>query len=110
MGRTVPRAYVTAAWSKNREEAEKEAREYCLELVKAGYLPLCPILAFDGIIAEDDSDAEIRKRELSEELLMSARLLVKCGKKVNADVKQDITLARKANIIRTNLKGILACQ
>ena len=29
MSRTIPRAYVTAAWSKNRFEAEEEARRYC---------------------------------------------------------------------------------
>lgn len=37
MSRTIPRAYVTAAWSKNRVEAEDEARKYCAELVKAGW-------------------------------------------------------------------------
>ena len=48
MGRTIPRAYVTAAWNKNRVDAEDQARKYCGELVKAGYLPLCPVLAFRG--------------------------------------------------------------
>lgn len=50
MSRTIPRAYVTAAWPKNRVDAEDLARKYCGELVKAGYLPLCPVLAFSGII------------------------------------------------------------
>ena len=54
MSRTIPRAYVTAAWPKNRVDAEDQARKYCGELVKAGYLPLCPVLAFSGIISEDD--------------------------------------------------------
>ena len=30
MSRTIPRAYVTAAWSKNRVDAEDEARKYFL--------------------------------------------------------------------------------
>ena len=68
MSRTIPRAYVTAAWSKNRVDAEDQARKYCGELVKAGYLPLCPILAFSGIIAEDDPDGEKKRREMSEDL------------------------------------------
>lgn len=46
MSRTIPIAYVSAAWNKNQVEAEDEAKKYCAELVKAGYLPLCPILAF----------------------------------------------------------------
>ena len=54
MSRTIPRAYVTAAWSKNRVDAEDEARKYCRELVSAGYVPLCPILAFSGSISEDE--------------------------------------------------------
>ena len=63
MSRTIPRAYVTAAWSKNRVEAEDEARKYCAELVKAGYLPLCPILAFSGIISEKDPDGDKKRRK-----------------------------------------------
>lgn len=51
MSRTIPRAYVTAVWSKNPVEAEDEAKKYCRELVKAGYLPLCPVLAFNGVIS-----------------------------------------------------------
>ena len=63
MSRTIPRAYVTAAWSKNRVDAEDQARKYCAELVNAGYLPLCPVLAFSGIISEDDPDGEKKRRE-----------------------------------------------
>ena len=62
MSRTIPRAYVTAAWSKTKVDAEDQARKYCSELVKAGYLPLCPVLAFSGIIAEDDPDGENGKQ------------------------------------------------
>ena len=69
MSRTIPRAYVTAAWPKNRVDAEDLARKYCGELVKAGYLPLCPVLAFSGIIGEDDPDGEKKRREMSEDLL-----------------------------------------
>ena len=45
MSRTLPRAYVTAAWSKNRFEAEEEARKYCQVLAENGYIPICPVLA-----------------------------------------------------------------
>ena len=79
MSRTIPRAYVTAAWPKNRVDAEDLARKYCGELVKAGYLPLCPVLAFSGIIGEDDPDGEKKRREMSEDLLKRARFLVVCG-------------------------------
>ena len=99
MSRTIPRAYVTAAWSKNRVDAEDQARKYCSELVKAGYLPLCPVLAFSGIISDEDPDGE-KKR---------ARFLVVCGKKINDDVREDISIARRSKVIPTTLEGVLEC-
>ena len=110
MSRTIPRAYVTAAWSKNRVEAEDEARKYCAELVKAGYLPLCPVLAFSGIISNDDPDGDKKRREMSEDLLRRARFLVICGKRSNEDVKEDVSIAKRAKVIPTTLDGLLAYQ
>ena len=110
MSRTIPRAYVTAAWSKNRVEAEDEARKYCAELVKAGYLPLCPVLAFSGIISDEDPDGDKKRREMSEDLLRRARFLVICGKRSNEDVKEDVSIAKRAIVIPTTLDGLLAYQ
>ena len=110
MSRTIPRVYVTAAWSKNRVEAEDEARKYCAELVKAGYLPLCPVLAFSGIISNDDPDGDKKRREMSEDLLRRAIFLVICGKRSNEDVKEDVSIAKRAKVIPTTLDGLLAYQ
>ena len=110
MSRTIPRAYVTAAWSKNRVEAEDEARKYCAELVKAGYLPLCPVLAFSGIISDEDPDGDKKRREMSEDLLRRTRFLVICGKRSNEDVKADVSIAKRAKVIPTTLDGLLAYQ
>lgn len=41
MSRTIPRAYVTAAWNDNPVVAKDDAVKYCTALVKEGYLPLC---------------------------------------------------------------------
>ena len=109
MSRTIPIAYVSAAWNKNRVIAENQAKKYCKELVKAGYLPLCPVLAFSGVITEDDPDGEKKKREMSEDLLRRARFLVVCGKKINEDVKTDISLAKHYKVIPTTLEGVLEC-
>ena len=109
MSRTIPRAYVTAAWSKNRVDAEDEARKYCKELVKAGYLPLCPVLAFSGVISEDDPDAEKKRREMSEDLLKRARFLVVCGDVISDEVKEDISIAKHSKVIPTTLAGVLQC-
>lgn len=109
MSRTIPRAYVTATWSKNPVEAVDQAKKYCSELVKAGYLPLCPVLAFNGIISEDDPDGEKKRREMSEDLLRRARFLVVCGKKMSDDVRADISLAKHSKVIPTTLEGVLEC-
>ena len=109
MSRTIPRAYVTAAWSKNPVEAVDQAKKYCSELVKAGYLPLCPVLAFNGIISEDDPDGEKKRREMSEDLLRRARFLVVCGKKMSDGVRADISLAKHSKVIPTTLEGVLEC-
>ena len=89
MGRTIPRAYVTANWIKNTTHAEKEARAYCRELVNAGYLPLCPVLAFSGVISDLDPDGEQKKRLMSEDLLRRARFfcnILKLFQKEREDV------------------------
>ena len=90
MSRTIPRAYVTAAWNKNPVVAKEDAKQYCQELVKAGYLPLCPILAFDGIFSAEDTEAHKRFKEMSEDLLRRARFLVICGNKQNEEEKLTI--------------------
>ena len=36
MSRTIPRAYVTAAWNKNPVVAKEDAKKYCQELVRQG--------------------------------------------------------------------------
>lgn len=109
MSRTIPRAYVTAAWSKNPVEAEDEAKKYCRELVKAGYLPFCPVLAFNGVISDEDPDAEKKRREMSEDLLKRARFLVVCGEVISDEVKEEISIAKHSKVIPTTLSGILQC-
>ena len=107
MSRTIPRAYVTAAWNKNPVVAKEEAKKYCGELIKEGYLPLCPVLAFDGIFSTEDSDSHKRRTEMSEDLLRRARFLVICGNKQNDEVKDDIAIAKKAKVIVTALEGVI---
>ena len=107
MSRTIPRAYVTAAWNKNPVVAKEEAEKYCSELIKEGYLPLCPVLAFDGIFSPEDTDSHKLKKEMSEDLLRRARFLVICGNKQNDEVKDDIAIAKKAKVIVTSLEGVI---
>ena len=67
-------------------------------------------MAFSGIISEDDPDGDKKRREMSEDLLKRARFLVICGGKMNEDVKEDVSIAKRAKVIPTTLEGILECQ
>ena len=87
--------------------AKEEAKKYCSELIREGYLPLCPLLAFDGIFSMEDTDAHKRKKEMSEDLLRRARFLVICGNRQNDEVKDDIAIAKKAKVIVTSLEGVI---
>ena len=107
MSRTVPRAYVTAAWNKNPVVAKEEAKKYCSELIREGYLPLCPVIAFDGIFSSEDMDTHKRRKEMAADLLRRARFLVICGSKQNDEVKDDIAIAKKAKVIVTSLEGVI---
>ena len=100
---------VTAAWPKNRVDTEETARKYCRELVNAGYLPVCPILSYSGVFDEDDPDACKKRREMAEDDLRRSRFIVVCGKKINDEVKEDISIAKKARVIYTTLEGVLEC-
>lgn len=107
MSRTIPRAYVTAAWNENPVLAKEEAKTYCQALVKEGYLPLCPVLAFDGIFPAKMEDSHKRMREMSEDLIRRSRFLVICGAVQNEEVKDDIATAKKAKVIVTTLDGVI---
>ena len=109
MSRTIPRAYVTAAWNKNGGYAREDAREYCRLLVNAGYMPICPILSFGGVFDEEDPDAAKKYREMCEDELKRARFLVICGGEINDDVREDISIAKRAKVIVTTLDGVLDC-
>ena len=106
MSRTIPRAYVTAAWSNNCLEAQVQARRYCKILVDMGYCPICPVLAFNGIFDSDNPDAHKLMREMSEDLLKRSRFLVVCGNHADEEVQDDISIAKKARLIITSLEGI----
>ena len=50
-----------------------------------------------------------KRREMSEDLLKRARFLVVCGKKINDDVRADISVAKRSKVIPTTLEGVLEC-
>ena len=75
-------------------------------LADNGYIPICPVLAFSGVFTDETPDAHKLQKEMEEDLLRRARFLVVCGSRINEDVKDDITIAKKAKLIVTSMEGI----
>lgn len=48
MSRTIPRAYVTAAWNKNPVVAKEDTKKYCQELVKVIFLYVQSLLLMES--------------------------------------------------------------
>ena len=107
MSRTLPKAFVTAAWSKNRVDAEDQARKYCKEIVDKGFIPVCPVLAFSGIFDENDADSDKKRREMSDILLKSCTCVFVCGPKRNDDVNADAGTGKRATMGVYELSGVL---
>ena len=55
------------------------------------------------------SEAEKKRREMSEDLLKRARFLVVCGDVISDEVKEDISIAKHSKVIPTTLAGVLQC-
>jgi hypothetical protein len=67
------------------------------------------VLAFNGVISDEDPDAEKKRGEMSEDLLKRARFLVVCGEIISDEVKEEISIAKHSKVIPTTLSGILQC-
>ena len=57
-------------------------------------------------VAEENPDAHKMQNEMEEDLLRRARFLVVCGNRITEDMKDDITIAKKAKLIVTSMEGI----
>lgn len=105
MSRTIPKAYVTAAWSKNPVEAVDQAQKYCRRVAELGKIPVCPILAFNGVFDESDIDSDKKRKEMSEILLKSCKAVIVCGHKRDDIVNEDIGTAKRAKMEVYDLNG-----
>ena len=105
MSRTMSKAYVSAAWSKNRVDAEEQARVYCRELVAKRKLPVCPVLMFSNVFDEEDPDTEKKRRDMCELLIKTSRVLVVCGEQ-DERVNEEISIAQKAGLEVHRLEGL----
>ena len=74
----------------------------------AQFSPFAALVGYDGAVAETERLTE-KRREMSEDLLKRARFLVVCGKKINDDVRADISVAKRSKVIPTTLEGVLEC-
>ena len=106
MSRTISRAYVTAAWNKNRVDAEDQARKYCRELIAKGKLPICPVLMFSDVFDEEDPETEKKRRKMCDFLIKTCRELIICGEP-DERVNEEASTAREAGVCVNMLSGVL---
>ncbi|MDL2225555.1 hypothetical protein LJC20_05095 [Eubacteriales bacterium OttesenSCG-928-M02] len=102
-----PLAYITAAWSGERQKDKKQAVAYCRAIYEAGYAPLCPVLylplILNGAIPEEHKSGI----DIQRDLLRRSHVLVVCGDVIDESVKSDIAVARRRHMTATTLQGIL---
>ena len=102
-----PLAYITAAWSGDKEADRKRAAGYCRTVYEAGFSPICPLLYLplyinDAIPQEHKDGIDMRR-----DLLRRSHVRVVCGGAADEDVKNDIAVAQRLGITATTLTGIV---
>ena len=88
-----PFAYITAPWGANEFENTETAAKYCRDVYDAGFAPICPILWLSLFLADDIPQEHKDGIDIARDLLRRAHVLVVCGKTVDEQVKNDITVA-----------------
>ena len=102
-----PLAYITAAWSGNRDTDSKQAVQYCRAAYEAGFSPVCPLLYLPLILNDAIPEEHKSGIDIGRDLLRRSHVLVVCGDGISEDVKNDIATAGRLNITATTLDGIL---
>ena len=102
-----PLAYITAAWSGNRDTDSKQAAQYCRAAYEAGFSPVCPLLYLPLIINDAIPEEHKSGIDIGRDLLRRSHVLVVCGDGISEYVKNDIATAGRLNITATTLDGIL---
>ena len=105
-----PLAYITAAWSGERNKDTEQAVQYCRAVYEAGFSPVCPLLYLPLFLNNGIPEEHKSGIDMIRDLLRRAHVLVLCGNSVNEDVKNDIAVAGRLNITATTLEGILTVQ
>lgn len=102
-----PWAYVTAAWSADKNRAKRSAKRYCRKLYEAGYTPICPLLLLPEFIDMTSADEFKDYMDMSEDMLRRSRLLVVCGTAVDETVLTDIAIANRFHVASSTMRGVL---
>ena len=103
-----PLAYITAAWSGNEFDDTEKATVYCRAVYEAGFSPICPFLSLSLFLNDKIPEEHKSGVDMARELLRRSHVLVVCGDYVDEEMKNDIAIAGRLNIIATTLGGILA--
>jgi len=102
-----PLAYITAAWSGDRNKDTEQAARYCRAAYEAGFSPVCPLLYLPLFLNNAIPEEHKSGVDMGRDLLRRSHVLVVCGNGISEDVKNDIATAGRLNITATTLDGIM---
>lgn len=93
-----PLAYISFNSTGNRKEVIEAAKQYCRMSYLAGYSPICPALFQMNFLSADKPIEYKDGREMANDLLRRARVLVVCGDAESKEELEDMAIARRYQI------------
>ena len=102
-----PLAYISAAWSGDRNRDMEQASRYCRAVYEAGFSPICPTLYLPLFLNDAVPEEHKSGIDMSRDLLRRSHVLVVCGHTMTEAMKNDIAVAQRLGITATTLEGIL---
>lgn len=103
----IPFAYVCAPFSYGDQGSIRRSKEYCIQVYRLGFVPMCPKLYFTWIMSETNQDMKRDIQVICQSVLRRCKLIIVCSSDtVTPDMEAELYLAGKLNIIATTLQGM----
>lgn len=98
-GELLKLVYVCSPYKGNKKVNIATARQYCLEAIAAGYIPIAPHVMFYGTLDDDDPGQRAVGMKIGLELLCFCQELWVCGNRISDGMRGEIALAEALKIL-----------
>lgn len=99
--------YVSTSWDKGFPASMERASNYCAQLYKAGYAPVCPMLMFSCFMHLDDPKSKADMLSMCKTVMSKCWCLFVCGDPRSEDIARDIAAAKSLHVEVMRLSGIM---